>query len=282
MSNSVFEYTTQKNVVFNMAASMAINFNIVSSTFYSKEAGNANFIALSGKRPWQITGYEEETGKLTVANNTFYNVAKNKQFLNTNTLKGQRYLYEVNSNIFVDVSNKKIYGNMTNNNKQLTTDGKNTYMHNGTFFAETNYNGDEGLQTNPEFVDAANGDFTIGERTDQAKYKTGDPRWLVDYVGIIDLGASTAAIDVEVPANLGEDGGATDLAAFLDSYLENSPNPAYIKLTLQPGGEYTISKSIETISAIQILGDEWTKPMLPRKSKVQFVLRMGATWKNNN
>ena len=30
--------------------------------------------------------------------------------MNTNTLKGQKYLYEFNSNIFVDVSNKKIYG----------------------------------------------------------------------------------------------------------------------------------------------------------------------------
>ena len=30
---------------------------------------------------------------------------------------------------------------------------------------------------------------------------------------------------------------------------------------------------------IQLLGGEWTKPTLPRKSKVQFVLRMGAQWK---
>lgn len=46
---------------------------------------------------------------------------------------------------------------------------------------------------------------------------------------------SSAAIEVEVPANLGAmDGtnGPTDLALFLDSYLQNSANPAYIKLTL--------------------------------------------------
>ena len=74
--------------------------------------------------------------------------------------------------------------------------------------------------------------------------------------GITDIGASTAAIDLDVPDNLGENGGATDLATFLDSYLQNSPNPAYIKLTLKAGGQYTISKPIETITAIQILGDE--------------------------
>ncbi len=175
---------------------MAINFNITNSTFWSKEAGTANFIAMSGKRPWQVTGYEDETGKLTVANNTFYNVAKSKQFMNTNTLKGQKYLYEFNSNIFVDVSNKKIYGNMTNNAKQLTTDGKNTYFFDGASFAETNYNGDEGLQTDPSFADATTGDFTIGESTKQAREKTGDPRWLTEFLAPTDVDKTALAATI--------------------------------------------------------------------------------------
>jgi hypothetical protein len=112
-------------------------------------------------------------------------VAKAKQFLNTNTLKGQnKYKYEMNSNIFVDVSNKKIYGNMTNNKNQVTTDGKNTYMWDGEFFAETNYNGDEGLQTDPGFKDAENGDFTLTATSDQYLNKTGDPRWIAYTVTI--------------------------------------------------------------------------------------------------
>ena len=82
ISNSVFQYATQADIVFNFAKSMAINFQIHNSTFYSTEAGTANFIAMSGKRPWQITGYENETGLLIVANSTFYNVAKTKQFMN--------------------------------------------------------------------------------------------------------------------------------------------------------------------------------------------------------
>lgn len=183
INNCVFEYETQASYVLDFSKSMAINFNIINSTFYSKTSGTANFISLSGKRPWQITGYEVETGKLTVDHSTFYNLAKSKQFLNTNTLKGQKYLYVMNSNIFVDCSNKKIYGNMTNNAKQVTTDSKNTYMFDGVFFAETGYNGDAGLQTDPAFTDAANGDFTIGASTVQAKMKTGDPRWLVAFTG---------------------------------------------------------------------------------------------------
>ena len=180
VKNSLFHYTTQGNVVFNFASSMAINFNILGCTFYSDAPGTGNFIAMSGKRPWQITGFESETGKFTCANNTFYNVAKSRQFMNTNSLKGQKYLYEFNSNIFVDVSNKKIYGNMTNNKKQLTTDGLNTYMFDGAFFNETNYNGDEGLQTDPGFADAASGDFTLAFTSEQWAQKTGDPRWIAD------------------------------------------------------------------------------------------------------
>lgn len=176
INNSIIQYKTQGNVVLNMAGSMAIHFNITNSTFYAKTAGSANMIALSGKRPWQITGYENETGKLICDHNTFYNMAKSKQFLNTNTLKGQKYLYEMNSNIFVDSSNKKIYGNMTNNTKQVTTDEKNTYWFDGAAFSETGYNGDAGLQTDPNFKDAANGDFTP-QGTDQVTNKTGDPRW---------------------------------------------------------------------------------------------------------
>jgi len=174
-------YKTQGNVVLNFSSAMAINFNITNSTFYSTTAGSANFIALSGKRPWQVTGYENETGKLTCANNTFYNLATGSKnmFLNTNTLKGQIYLYEMNSNIFVETSyQKKIYTNMTNNKKQVTTDGKNTYLHGTTFFSETNYNGDEGLQSDPGFADAANGDFTLSESSLQYENKTGDPRWI--------------------------------------------------------------------------------------------------------
>ena len=179
VGGSVIHYTTQSNVAFNFAASMAVNLSIYNSTFYSDEPGTANFIAMSGKRPWQVTGFEDQTGQFYCGYNTFYNIAKGKQFFNTNTLKGQKYLYEMSSNIFVDVSNKKIYGNMTNTSaEQLTTDGKNTYLWDGVFFSETNYKvADEGLGTDPTFRDAANGDFAIADKSEQALQGTGDPRW---------------------------------------------------------------------------------------------------------
>lgn len=47
---------------------------------------------------------------------------------------------------------------------------------------------------------------------------------------------------------------------------------------LEPAVEaaQTLSKQIVTI---QLLGGQWSKPKLPKKSRIQFLLREGATWK---
>ena len=188
-NNCLINYSEQGSLIISLAASMVINFTITNSTFYCKDKAKctANCIAMSGKRPWQVTGFEDKEGKLLVDHNTFYNVAYKKQFFNTNTLKGQnKYKYEFNSNIFVNVSNKKIYYNLTNNKNQLTTDGKNTYLWDGEFFSETNYNGDEGLKSDPLFKDVENGDFTLDRSSLQYKNNTGDPLWFNPKVTIND------------------------------------------------------------------------------------------------
>ena len=71
---------------------------------------------------------------------------------------------------------------------------------------------------------------------------------------------STGAIDMTVPTNLGQmtpetAGQTTDLYYFLQSYLHDSPQPAYIKLTLMPGGEYTCSQPLQINTAFTLEGD---------------------------
>ena len=76
---------------------------------------------------------------------------------------------------------------------------------------------------------------------------------------VYDAGSSIDAIDLNVPANLGKmdlTNGPTDLAAFLEEYQKIHVNPPYIKLTLEPGAKYVISKPLTTMSAITIVGDE--------------------------
>jgi hypothetical protein len=74
-------------------------------------------------------------------------------------------------------------GNYLTKFVSLTTD-LNTYITGGNAVSGMNKY-DEGtiLTSDPEFKDAANGDFTVGESTEQAELQTGDPRWLVDFVG---------------------------------------------------------------------------------------------------
>jgi len=77
---------------------------------------------------------------------------------------------------------------------------------------------------------------------------------------VYDAGSSSDAIDLEVvPDNLGAmDGtnGPTDLAAFLEDYQKTHMNPAYIRLKLKADGNYIITRSLKTFSAIHILGDK--------------------------
>jgi len=99
---------------------------------------------------------------------------------------------------------------------------------------------------------------------------------LLAMAGIATAQTPTDAIDVEVPANLGDmtpatAGQITDLYAFLQSYLQDSPNPAYIKLTLQPGAEYIFSNSLETMCAIQIIGDANDPATIKQSSYQPFV-----------
>ena len=52
-------------------------------------------------------------------------------------------------------------------------------------------------------------------------------------------------------------------------------------LSLQQAVDNALLRS-NASTTIQILGGEWTKPLLPRKNKITFVLREGATWKKTN
>ncbi|MDE6556964.1 MAG: DUF4957 domain-containing protein, partial [Duncaniella sp.] len=76
----------------------------------------------------------------------------------------------------------------------------NTYFENGENLAESEAGYDKSgtiLTTNPDFADAAAGDFTIGASTQQAEFQTGAPKWLVEFNGTL----STVDITVEVAAD---------------------------------------------------------------------------------
>ena len=116
-------------------------------------------------------------------------------------------------------------------------------------YIEVSWVGDD-LTTHTQTLPGAMGSFTMPDASVTVK-------------AVFKKAGMGAAVDVEVPANLGAmDGttGPTDLSAFLASYTKYNPIPAYIKLTLQGGADYVISKPIEIMTAIQILGNDVNNP----------------------
>lgn len=102
--------------------------------------------------------------------------------------------------------------------------------------------------------------YAVLAATDGYNEYTTDPVAFTVNPIVYDAGSSSDAIDLEVvPDNLGAlDGtnGPTDLAAFLEDYQKTHMNPAYIRLKLKADGNYIITRSLKTFSAIHILGDK--------------------------
>ena len=286
INNSVLQLETEavKNeALISFQAGGAKDFTIKNSTVYGNNAVAKYFIRYNNSARLDRYGFDKNTEfqTMTYQNNTFYGLLKSEsdgQWGNYNGIAGQNYSkFVVEKNIWYNSSDeiiRRMAGGRFGSNAPQTF-VKNTYFLNGADNSAKEAGYDKSgtaLTTDPGFKDAANGDFTIGKRTHQNLYQTGDPRWLKDTEDYIapQVGVSgTAAIDLTVPANLGKmDGtnGPTDLALFLDSYLQNSPNPAYIKLTLEPGAKYTISKPLTTMTAITIVGDESNPALIDASS----------------
>lgn len=220
--------------------------------FYSSQSGQ-DVVSLGGES--QIT---------SITSSTLYNIAKGKT-TSTRRKNSQKWMtYEVKSSVIVNSGKKgEFYAGLNggNANGGVWDISNNTVRFDGEDVNEAEAtkaklgDGVIAIDGDPGFKDAATGDFTLNESSQQRKYFIGDPRWFTDrYVPA----AVTAAIDVNVPATLGiMDGevGPTDLYYFLEDYLKDSENPAYIKLTLEPGAKYVISRPLTVITAIEIAGD---------------------------
>ena len=46
-----------------------------------------------------------------------------------------------------------------------------------------------------------------------------------------------------------------------------------------PAAVAAAQASSKAETTIQILGGEWERPQLPKKSRIKFIMRQGATWK---
>ena len=268
---TLLEELTVENCVIEMPAAGKnfIDFNgkgyvgnvkVSKSTIWAK-GKNTGFFAQYGSRPKNVDGNDASLlQQFDVKSSTIVNIANGKNFCDLKQNGTAQNVYYILENIFVDCgkSGQTVVG--FNKGQPSATpvwdvDG-NTFMFGGasTNAAEVEKAGQKDgedivqncVEGNPEFKDAANGDFTVGDQAPQQLTRTGDPRWL----GIYKPEAVTAAIEL-TPLD------GADLAMDLaEAYQEQGLAPAYITINLLPGGHYTVSQPMEINATINIIGDE--------------------------
>ena len=223
------------------------DFTIQNSTVYNyTDTGAKYFFRETNNGRMDRLGYDKstQTQSWTYINNTFYKTINNDNGQWGNGPNGQNYFkYTIKNNIWVDCSKDVIrrlgHGRIATKDELLDF-GHNTYFCNGEDLSASEASYDKSgtiLTTNPAFADADKDNFTIGASTQQAKYQTGDPRWLTAF-------AATDEVDVFV----------ADGAEISALVLAEAPTAKAVNIYLTPGSSYTLNSPIETF--VKFIGVE--------------------------
>lgn len=192
--NSIIQVNGGNKTVFDFnGGGVTTKLDINKSTIYANPQHTGALYSSQGGQKATDAGLKKQT--ISILNSTLYNIAYNKN-VNNHRQANQTWLeYIVKDNIVLDCGKKGQFvrglnGGQNGKNPTWAID-RNTFLYTvdgiitNTCAEESTGDSEEpitnSLITNPAFTDAANGDFHIGKSTQQAKFKTGDPRWLVEY-----------------------------------------------------------------------------------------------------
>lgn len=182
----------ENEALISFKAGGAKDFTVRNSTIYGNGDVAKYFIRYNNNARLDRYGFDIATDfqTMTYLDNTFYNLLKSDgQWGNYNGIAGMKYSkFNVQKNIWFDCGTdiiRRMAGGRFNGSNPMEF-AYNTYFNDGEDLSasEASYDNSESILTsNPEFADAAVGNFTIGASTQQAQYQTGAPRWLVPYDG---------------------------------------------------------------------------------------------------
>ena len=194
VDNVVAEFSGS-NTIFALASGYPEDLKITNSTLWSK-AGHTGYLFQAHGKAVDINA--DYKTSWTIDKSTLYQIGVGKKVNNTNVFKGKNYLvmtltnsvlYNFGSSVGNEV-NGWLFGQ--NSTTPTITYANNTYWSAEGAVAgwtDASKGGSDqtgtALTTDPGFdaEKVAAGDFTIAASTAQARMKTGDPRWLVDFVG---------------------------------------------------------------------------------------------------
>jgi hypothetical protein len=227
---------------------------------------NTGFFAQYGSRPKNVNGNLEQV--FDIRNSDIINIANGKNVCDLKQNGTAQNVYTLKDNIFVDcgkngqtvvgfnkgqpsptpqwdvTGNYFEWGGACTNDAEISKAGQK----NGEDIVKDCVYGD------PEFADAANGDFTLGETSELLHSRTGDPRWFGNNLQPIGGGQATDPIEV-VPVTKSDPANPIDLSLLLKGELEFSPNPASITFKLRPDEHYIVSEPLTVGTRITIMTD---------------------------
>ncbi|MBQ9357626.1 MAG: DUF4957 domain-containing protein [Prevotella sp.] len=260
IDNSVIALSGNPFVIDFRNGGLVAKLSVNNSTVWAATAtSNSFYTGQSGKKATEA-GLEEQIFSFT--NSTLSNICAGKNFF-THRQAGQTWLtFEVKNNIIANCGKDNFLasldGGQASPNPKYTVEG-NTFLKTGTegegeeaVSVLTNINDLQSTSDETEEIanpiagvpftlaNAAAGAFTVAASSQQAKYMTGDPRWLVPY--------ATDAIKIEVDQSEN-----TDWVAVLNQALENSEAPSSIEISFWEAGEYPTTGEVKTNSPIRFL-----------------------------
>ncbi len=256
--NSIIQVNGGNKTVFDFnGGGVTAKLDINKSTIYANPQHTGALYSSQGGQKATDAGLKKQT--ISILNSTLYNIAYNKN-VNNHRQANQTWLeYIVKDNIVLDCGKKGQFvrglnGGQNGKNPTWAID-RNTFLYTvdgiitNTGAEESTNDSEEpitnNLVTNPTFANAAEGDFTIHAGSQQAKFKTGDPRWLVEYDA-----TQAMAIDLTVAPEA-----ETDITAAVTAAKATVDKVGNITINLAAGAAYTVSGSIEAPAAVVINGN---------------------------
>lgn len=235
------------------------DFTIKNSTVYGNNYKKLKSFVIS-KGNLQEFGYDitKEMHNVTYLSNTFVNVlaeTSGESWANDGFV-GEPYVnYNIQKNIWYNCGIDLVIGLV---GKDIAPTAKKLFAKN-TYYATDENSGvikdqaveesvadtsNDILTTDPTFADIANGDFHLHAGSLQAKFQTGDPRWVVAY-------SAAQALPADIVLNLKV---ADDITDRLEAAKRSFDKVGDITILLAEGAKYMITQPIKSSGSVTITG----------------------------
>ena len=236
------------------------DFTIKNSTVYGNNSKYAKRFIVS-RADLHAFGFDttKELHNITYLNNTFVNVlpTSSDEAWADDAFVGADYVnYNIQNNIWygcgLNIAIGLVGKDVSPNAKKLFA--KNSYYNpdeasdvvkDQAVLETAADNSNDMLTTDPTFADISKADFHVSPGSLQARYQTGDPRWLVPY-------NAAQALPADIVLNLPKADNITDR---LNAAFKNVDKVGDITIILAMNAKYVLTQTIKSSGSVTIVGN---------------------------